>query len=237
MADKPLKSLKFPGLGDKYTVPTFEVDPKLTESGNAADAYVTGALFDGIVPPVSYTVNDRDYINKNNGGLSAGGSANWKYTDFIDISQYDSIVFTCPTANGETTLGIVAAIAFYSTASVSGFISAEPLINGTNLGYELSTVSIPSGANYARTSIWAASDADYLFRPVREAGSGGGGGSITVDSALSSSSTNPVQNKVINTALGNKISAPSSPTSGQFLVYDGSAWTAQTLSTWAGGSY
>lgn len=33
---------------------------------------------------------------------------------------------------------------------------------------------------------------------------GGGGGTITVDSALSDSSENPVQNKVINTALGGK---------------------------------
>ena len=33
------------------------------------------------------------------------------------------------------------------------------------------------------------------------------------------------------------IEAPSSPTSGQFLVYDGSAWTAMTLATWQGGSY
>ena len=33
---------------------------------------------------------------------------------------------------------------------------------------------------------------------------GGGGGDITVDSSLSSTSTNPVQNKVINTALGGK---------------------------------
>lgn len=33
------------------------------------------------------------------------------------------------------------------------------------------------------------------------------------------------------------IAAPSSPTSGQFLVYNGSAWVAQTLSTWQGGNY
>lgn len=33
------------------------------------------------------------------------------------------------------------------------------------------------------------------------------------------------------------IPAPSSPTSGQFLVYDGSAWTAMTLAAWSGGSY
>lgn len=37
--------------------------------------------------------------------------------------------------------------------------------------------------------------------------------------------------------LAAKITAPSSPATGAFLVWDGSAWTAQTLSTWQGGSY
>ena len=83
-------------------------------------------------------------------------------------------------------------------------------------------------------------------------GGGGGGGSITVDSALSSTSENPVQNKVIYTALQSKanssdvpstaadvgaIAAPSSPSSGAFLVYNGTAWVAQTLSTWSATTY
>lgn len=92
------------------------------------------------------------------------------------------------------------------------------------------------------------------------------GSAVTVDSVLSSTSENPVQNKVIKTALDGKgtyskpsggipktdlassvqtsldkadaaIPAPSSPTSGQFLVYNGTAWVAQTLATWSGGSY
>lgn len=33
------------------------------------------------------------------------------------------------------------------------------------------------------------------------------------------------------------IASPSSPSSGDFLVYNGSAWVAQSLSTWQGGSY
>lgn len=33
------------------------------------------------------------------------------------------------------------------------------------------------------------------------------------------------------------IAAPSSPATGAFLVYNGSAWVAQTLSAWQGGSY
>lgn len=37
--------------------------------------------------------------------------------------------------------------------------------------------------------------------------------------------------------LANKITAPSSPATGAFLVWNGSAWVAQTLSTWQGGNY
>lgn len=33
------------------------------------------------------------------------------------------------------------------------------------------------------------------------------------------------------------IAAPSSPATGAFLVYNGSAWVAQTLATWQGGNY
>lgn len=47
-----------------------------------------------------------------------------------------------------------------------------------------------------------------------------------------------------NTLTGNKtaaslglIAAPSSPATGAFLVYNGTAWVAQTLAAWQGGSY
>ncbi len=41
---------------------------------------------------------------------------------------------------------------------------------------------------------------------------GGGGGSVTVDTAMSASSTNPVQNKVIYQALQGKASTSAIPT-------------------------
>ena len=118
-------------------------------------------------------------------------------------------------------------------------------------------------------------------------GEDSGGSSITVDSTLSDSSTNPVQNKAIKVALdakgtyskpsggipatdlasavqtslgkadtalqsvpstyrtaaaqdtidSGKIDKPSNPSSGAFLVWNGSAWVAQTLATWQGGSF
>lgn len=64
-----------------------------------------------------------------------------------------------------------------------------------------------------------------------------GGSSVTVDDALSSTSENPVQNKVVKAALDGKITAPSSPTAGQFLVYNGSAWVAQTVPSANGVSF
>ena len=40
MADKPLKSITFPGLSDRYTIP--QIDVNLSTPGMAADAKVTG---------------------------------------------------------------------------------------------------------------------------------------------------------------------------------------------------
>lgn len=64
------------------------------------------------------------------------------------------------------------------------------------------------------------------------------------DDALSSTSKNPVQNKVIDeelsdvkNAIDQKITSPSSPSTGAFLVWNGTAWVAQTLATWQGGNY
>lgn len=37
--------------------------------------------------------------------------------------------------------------------------------------------------------------------------------------------------------MARAVQAPASPATGAFLVWDGSAWTAQTLSTWQGGNY
>lgn len=52
-------------------------------------------------------------------------------------------------------------------------------------------------------------------------GSSGGGVSITVDSALSETSINPVQNRIITAELRKKITAPANGTTGQLLSTDG----------------
>lgn len=86
---------------------------------------------------------------------------------------------------------------------------------------------------------------DAVRAQIQQAMSGGGGGgSVTVDSELSTTSTNPVQNKVITEALNDKANSdraiPSGGSAGQFLVKSSNTdydveW--MTLSTWQGGNY
>lgn len=53
MANTPLKTIKFPGLNNTYTVP--QIDGTLSIEGNAADAKAVGDEFDGIELSVSNT--------------------------------------------------------------------------------------------------------------------------------------------------------------------------------------
>lgn len=41
----------------------------------------------------------------------------------------------------------------------------------------------------------------------------------------------------LSNAIEQKITSPSSPTTGAFLVWNGTAWVAKTLATWQGGNY
>lgn len=74
----------------------------------------------------------------------------------------------------------------------------------------------------------------YLF-----GSSGGGGGTVTVDAALSASSENPVQNKAIASALNGKVSvAQGTANAGKFLVVGSDGNVAPvTMTAWQGGSY
>lgn len=49
--------------------------------------------------------------------------------------------------------------------------------------------------------------------------------------------TSVVSNGVANVDISGKIDKPSNPATGSFLIYNGTNWVAQTLSTWQGGNY
>lgn len=51
------------------------------------------------------------------------------------------------------------------------------------------------------------------------------------------SNSKPMTGTIAKRGDPGKISAPAAPAAGAFLVWDGSAWAAQTLAVWQGGSY
>lgn len=81
-------------------------------------------------------------------------------------------------------------------------------------------------------------EAKAAIREMLGVSGGGGGGTTNYNNLINKPKINGV------TLTGNKslsdigaIAAPSSPATGSFLVWNGTAWTAQTLATWEGGSY
>lgn len=111
---------------------------------------------------------------------------------------------------------------------------------------QLSTTSdltISAGTNKLTFTPSSGANAYYIKLRWDGTGSGGGGGG----GGGGTSDYNDLLNKPqINgvTLVGNKtlaqigaIAAPSSPATGAFLVWNGTAWVAQTLSTWQGGSF
>lgn len=70
---------------------------------------------------------------------------------------------------------------------------------------------------------------DYLESQFSGGGGGGGGGDITVDSELSATSTNPVQNRVITAALALKAAIADIPTKVSDLINDSGFQTASQV--------
>lgn len=72
---------------------------------------------------------------------------------------------------------------------------------------------------------------DYLESQFGGGGGGGGGGDITVDSELSSTSTNPVQNRIITAALALKAAITDIPTKVSDLINDSGFQTESQVQT------
>ncbi len=100
-------------------------------------------------------------------------------------------VANIPLANGTKTAG---AILTTSTVTSATGYTASPVING--VPYYKDTITTYDDATQSKHGLMTAADKTKLD------GIATGANKITIDSALSSSSTNPVQNKVITSANG-----------------------------------
>lgn len=87
MANKPLQSIKFPGLQDTYTIP--QIDNTLTKPGQAADSKAVGdvfnSTFDAIKSPNVFNGNlTAGYINLSG---ATGGEGEYAHTDLIPVTS------------------------------------------------------------------------------------------------------------------------------------------------------
>lgn len=103
MANIPLKSIKFPGLSDTYTVP--QIDATLTTSGKAADAKVTGDKLVELKSAIALTTGDEDITITiaGNGYIASDLSVNsptssWRYSTPIQVKKNKHYIFTTSVA-------------------------------------------------------------------------------------------------------------------------------------------
>jgi len=110
----------------------------------------------------------------------------------------------------------------------------------------------PQGANYVTNNDYAVvlddeTQSDECWRYIYVTGSGWTAQyrinetpltQAQLDAVNSGATAAKINQIATNTtAISGKITAPSSPSVGDFLVYGASGWTAQTLAVWQGGSY
>lgn len=95
MANKPIKSIKYPGLSNTYTF--VQNDPTLTQSGQAADAKVTGewikdaTMLDGVRTGDMFSPWTSGKTILNTGKIGSSGT-NSACSEFIQIPSYATAV-------------------------------------------------------------------------------------------------------------------------------------------------
>ena len=139
MANKNLKSIKFPGLSDTYVVP--QVDTTLTQTGRPADAKATGdaisALGDSVDTEIDALKEDLFSVGINAdvwelGGISYGNGANAASNARVRTKTYldDSVVFV---RNSDSTSFKMALYAWNASEGYAGCYNGTAFINtGTN---------------------------------------------------------------------------------------------------------
>ena len=148
MADRPLKSITFPGLADKYMIP--EIDSTLTQQGEAADAKKTGDEISG----VKNTLNHKaDVIYDTASGDIASFPDG---ADGLPVKDLTVAIEPVQSGTGDPSPTNVRPISGWAGANVANISDSEKqqyfagLINGTNGFVDLGTLTFEQ--RYAGTN-------------------------------------------------------------------------------------
>ena len=147
MANVPLKSIKFPGLSDTYTVP--QVDNTLAVTGAAADAKKVGdeltdlksAIFSEATNTLTIEMTNGAYVDATGASKSNANSA---YTNYISVTGGATLTLN------NVSLNSVRSVVAYSNNN-SAAANKQRLDDGTTQSGQFVAV-LPSWARYVRAS-------------------------------------------------------------------------------------
>lgn len=155
----------------------------------------------------------------------SGGGGTGDYDELTNKPQIAGVTLSGNKSLADLGIASASDIPTVPVQSVNGKTGAV-VLNASDVG--AGTYSKPSGgipktdlASAIQTSLGLA-DTALQTAPVASVNGQTGAVTLTIPSTASDV---------------NAIAAPSSPASGAFLVWNGSAWVAQTLATWQGGAY
>ena len=200
------------------------VDQTLTQAGDAADAAAAGAGIRAAQHSADYA---QLYAETLNSGAGIPLDAEWAVGDFGATRNYRARSKRAVLNTSQCVLQAAAGYRFY-VRTYSGGSYTDSNWYGPDYASR-QTYTLPAGADVSvvvgaypeDTSVTADPDVfGAAITIVNNIGSGSGSGGVTVDDALSGSSTNPVQNKVVKAALDEKANISSVPTKTSDLQND-----------------
>ena len=220
-------------LSDLKTEISAKPDIDLGITGATAGTYAKVKTVDGSGKPTSW-----EY------GAGGGGGGTSDYTDLTNKPQIEGVTLSGNKSASDLGLAKASDIPAVPVQSVNGKTGAV-VLSASDVGagtYSKPSSGIPKTdlASAVRTSLGKADSAYQLPSggiPSTDLASAVQTSLGKADTALQSVPSTYRTSAAQDTIDAGKIDKPSSPATGAFLVYNGSAWVAQTLSTWQGGSF
>lgn len=197
-----------------------------------SDIEIAGVQYSGVpsitVPKVGGGL--AEYVEGSQMVVLSYGSSTWQ--DFIDAYNTNTIVYCRASSNSNPATGSQTRMAFMA------YVNNATSPTSVEFQYYRSVNTHTASQQGDQVYVYQLTSAGVWSVTVRECSA-----KIVAGTDISANYNNGTMTigftgTIPSTASDvGAIAAPASPATGAFLVYDGSAWVAQTLSTWQGGSY
>ena len=202
----------------------------------ASQSYVSTGIKaegeDGYSPEISITtipgghrvtITDKDHPQGQSFDVldgQGGGGGTSDYTGLTNKPQINGHTLTGNQTAAQLGLATPSDIPTVPVQSVNGKTGAV-VLSAADVGAKPDSYTAPVSSVNGKTGAVNLTSGDIAYDETATYQAG------TVGAELSNQSRH----------LNDKITSPTSPASGAFLVWNGTAWVAQTLATWQGGSY